>query len=457
MKRTCLVGAMLTAALGAAPAADLPTKAPILKAAPIVGYDWTGFYAGANWGTAVGTSRLRDNSTLGETGVNEAGFTGGVQAGYNWQFNPSWLFGVEGDFGYFGVDRNFADWNERSSVGLQSSWYGTARARFGYLTGPSLLYLTGGAAFMRVEDRFGGSTLAGIVPTTNTSTHAGWTVGAGIETRLTRGWSAKTEYLYIDGGNDSFAANPFGTPSIANADRQFHVLRSGLNYKFGGPFEGLPFFDPNRLSPVHEWSGFYVGVSAGGVIDLTRVTGGNPAVAPPRLGEMDLNDTGFTGGVQGGYNLMFGPNWFVGIEGDFGYLGLDRTSQNWSDPGFLLGHKTSWLGTLRGRIGTTTGPALLYFTGGGALARVRDTLTETGIGTSSVSKTAGGWTIGGGTEVALDPRWSARLEYLYVDVGSSNHVVPNDTEFADFDRRFQIVRFGLNYRFGASDLLSARY
>ena len=75
------------------------------------------------------------------------------------------------------------------------------------------------------------------------------------------------------------------------------------------------------------------------------------------------------------------------------------------------------------------------------------------------SKTASGWTIGGGTEVALDARWSAKIESLYIDVGHTNHsdLVPAPFFLADFKERFMVVRAGLNYKFGVDPIVTARY
>jgi outer membrane immunogenic protein len=88
----------------------------------------------------------------------------------------------------------------------------------------------------------------------------------------------------------------------------------------------------------------------------------------------------------------------------------------------------------------------LYVTGGAAFVNVRDTLTQGTLG-RSVSKTASGWAFGGGLETALDARWSARLESLYMNVGTeeTSGLAGIRTEFKN---RFQIIRAGLNYSFG---------
>ena len=444
MKKLLLAGVASFALVGVAAAADLPAKAPMLKAPPAPVYDWTGFYIGGNFSTAIAQSKASTSTQLGVTELNKWGLSAAAQGGYNWQVSPNWFVGVEGEVGYLGTDRSFQQWNDPTvTVGAKTNWYGTARLRTGYVTGPSLLYVTGGAAFVGIKETFGNVNFPG----NNSVTKTGWTAGAGIETKLSHNWSTSIEYLYIDAGNSSYIASPGQT---ATFDHQYHLLKTAVNYKFGGPSEPLPFFGAPLLSPMRDWSGFYAGVNAGGGIGLSRVNGG-----PNIFGSTDLNGGGFAGGVQAGYNWMVTQKWFVGVEGDVGYLGINHSYADWNDASRTMSQKTDWYGTARGRIGTTTGPALLYMTGGGAWVRVRDGISLSSGAADVTTRTAGGWTYGGGTEVALDARWSAKLEYLYMDVGKSQHSVAGfDGQFKD---RFQVIRAGLNYKFGGSDVVTARY
>ena len=109
----------------------------------------------------------------------------------------------------------------------------------------------------------------------------------------------------------------------------------------------------------------------------------------------------------------------------------------------MFTEKTSWYSTIRGRVGTSTGPALLYFTGGVAFVNYQNGAT---LGTTS-SKTGSGWTFGGGTELALDAHWSAKIESLYVNAGSTTQqaISPPFAAPVVFKNRFGIVRAGLNY------------
>jgi outer membrane immunogenic protein len=443
-----LAGTLLS---GVAMAADIP--APVYKARPAaaVVHDWTGFYVGANWGRATGHSRQHRTTpppnvpTSTNAEISDQGFTGGIQAGFNWQLAPAWLVGIEGDFGYLGIKHTQEDWFDTVLFGVKADRYATIRGRLGYVTGPSLLYVTGGAAFVHVENTQGGDTSTGIAPVTHSATKTGWTLGAGIETKLTRNWSSKSEFLYIDAGNSSFASNPYAGTDAPVFKNEFYVVKSGLNYRFGGPDDGSLF--SGSTLPARDWSGAYAGVNAGLGLSTTHYLG----VAGPSGGG-DINDRGFAGGVQAGYNLMLSPKIFAGIEGDIGYLGLNHSEYNWNDP-WLLSQKTGWYGTLRGRLGVSTGPALLYVTGGGAAVRVTTGIDAAPFFNSASrhTDTALGWTFGAGTEVALDARWSAKLEALHINVGDQTEQgtflgLPRDFKF---EREFQVVRAGLNYKFDA--------
>ncbi len=482
MKTKLIAGVALILAGQAAHAADMPVKSPRQTALAAITYDWTGFYIGGYWGTSIGQSRASTPAgpfdQVGQIDISKTGWTAGGTVGANWQLHPSWLIGVEGDLGYLANDRRFLEWNDpRVTAGVKTSGYATARARFGYVTGASLLYATGGAAFVHVENTFGGCGLTGCgggivtAPNSVTSTRNGWTAGGGIETKLSRNWTQKTEYLYIDAGTTNFLAVPFTTPHLTSFRNEFHVIKTGLNYQFGGPAEAFPFFGGAMLPTDHNWAGFYAGVNAGGGLTTSPAPGTPPVGATGPFGENDMRGNGFAGGAQAGYNFMnlFGrPNWFAGVEGDFGYLGIKASHIDWNDA-FRMNQKTTWYGTARARFGTTTGPALLYVTGGAAFVHV-----ENGLGskfapaeiqaiapgttvTSDVrSETKAGWTFGGGTEVALDARWSARLEYLYIDAGKSKRTSVITLPFfgtgtidSNVSNRFHVVRAGLNYSLNA--------
>ncbi len=447
MKRFLLGSAALIVLAGAANAADMPVKAMPVKAPPVAVYDWTGAYIGAYFGDSISNAKAHtDGLTSGVADMNQKGITVGGTIGFNWQFDPRFLVGVEGDIGWLGVNKTTMQWNDFANIGEKADWYGTVRARFGYVTGPSLIYVTGGGAFVNIRDSFGGTAIAG--PTVSESVKGGWTAGVGIETKLGRAWTAKTEYLYMDVGSTNFASNVFGGPFGTTFDHSFHVIKTGLNYKLGEPFlDGLPLFGSSSLLPSnHNWTGFYLGANISGGISNVHSLGGGGTLGTGS--EQDVNGSGFGGGGMVGYNYVTGikflGTWVIGVEGDYGYLGIRGSQRDWNDT-VTFSDKTQWYSTARARIGTTTGPAFLYFTGGAAWVRLTDTFALIGA-TSQMSRTASGWTFGGGTEVALDRRWSARIESLYIDAGHDNLAV--GSAHGDFKDRFTVVRFGLAAKIG---------
>jgi len=459
MRRALYAGIATLALIGAAVAADLPAKAPILKAPPAPLYDWNGFYVGGYYGTSISHTRATSALRPGAVDINDGGISVGVAGGYNWQISPHWLVGIEGDFDWLGTKEKFNDFNDaaRLASGVDTDWYATLRGRFGYVTGASLIYVTGGAAFTRVEETFGVTA----APTALSSTRTGWTAGGGIETKLSKNWSVTTEYLYVDLGSNSFASNAASAADAATFKTRAHVLKSGFNYKLdGGPFEMFPFFGTPFSSP-ERWAGFYAGATAGGGISLVKVP-----VVQPLPGEEDINGTGFAGGGHVGYNWLVFSTWLVGVEGDVGYLGINHRFVDWGDSA-TFGVKTDWYGTVRGRVGSSTGPAFMYMTGGAAFGRVTNTFNSTvsattpiGSTVASVSGTHAGWTLGGGVETALDTRWSARIEYLYLNLGNVSLDDPTAVGgpvHAEFKNRFQVVRAGVSYKFGGPDVVVAKY
>jgi len=220
---------------------------------------------------------------------------------------------------------------------------------------------------------------------------------------------------------------------------------------------------PPAPAPVYSWTGFYgganVGYSWGRSSDswnyfAPNITTGSTicgAGAYCISGSGTDNLNGVIGGLQAGYNWQTG-NLLAGIETDFQWSGQRRT-ENFTTPfqaaapagsagtGFeTFAEKLQWLGTLRGRIGYAPGQWLFYATGGLAYGRVTENgnMAATGffsafvpgsppcptgvcpVASFSNSVTKAGWTIGVGTERAIDGHWSLKAEYLYVDLGTAN-------------------------------------
>jgi outer membrane immunogenic protein len=239
--------ALVTLATSSVFAADMPRKAP---AKVPLAYDWTGFYVGANVGWSFGhasTDWAIATVPVGSTSSKLDGILGGFQGGYNWQLS-NWVFGIEADFqgtaqkGSSSLTALQVPQPPDTNVGeVKLPWFGTIRGRVGMTPSDRfLVYFTGGAAYGEIATDVTSTTLVG--PTTITTTasnntiHTGWTVGGGVETSLTDNWTAKLEYLYVDlGVVGNIVTGPGSyTPISTNVSVTDHIVRLGVNYRFGG-------------------------------------------------------------------------------------------------------------------------------------------------------------------------------------------------------------------------------
>ena len=214
MKKFLLATVALVALGATAPAlaADLAarpyTKAPAYVPAPV--YNWTGLYIGGHVGGAFGG----DNNILApgfNGGNNDGVFMGGVQIGYDNQFAPNWVLGLEANYSFLDTGSDFAN------RGL-----GSVTGRLGYTWGPALLYVKGGYGWAdsRFSNGFAGD-----------GGRDGYTVGGGLEYLFTQNWSGKVEYQYYDFG-DVDVFNPAGA-YIGTFRNDQHTIKVGLNYRFG--------------------------------------------------------------------------------------------------------------------------------------------------------------------------------------------------------------------------------
>jgi high affinity Mn2+ porin len=218
-------------------AADIPHKAPALKAV----YDWTGFYVGAHVGFSRGTSNavLTDPTATSTSNVYD-GMIGGVQAGYNYRLPSGLLLGIEADFtfpNYFTsnlVTSTIA--TQRSNTAELWDYVATARGRVGYAQGAWLFYGTGGVAW--AGERFVNTPAIGNDEKV-LNTRLGWVAGGGIEYGFAPHWSARLEYLYSQFGHADVTF-PSGTQYASTLD--FQSLSIGLNRKIDWP--GAPTYKP---------------------------------------------------------------------------------------------------------------------------------------------------------------------------------------------------------------------
>lgn len=260
-----------------ASAADMriPVKAPPVAAV----YSWTGFYVGGNVGYSWGDARNDQTDTLTTSSITRAfrtdtgaevtaitgsapfanivfpivgptttltsgtsgkarvdGVVGGIQGGYNWQFDRSWIVGIETDFQGSGERGGFTTCTAGCVAGSafgsafnRLDWYGSTRLRLGVLPHERVfLYTTGGVAYGHLRSNYESGFIGQTLLTGSTGrTRVGWIAGAGVEGAIDRNWTVRAEYFYMDLGRfgtdlGSAAATVVG-PSILVADNRFRI------------------------------------------------------------------------------------------------------------------------------------------------------------------------------------------------------------------------------------------
>ncbi len=206
---------------------------------PVPVATWTGFYVGGNFGYGwAATDATARSVTAASTSYDMKGPTAGAELGLNAQMG-NWLVGVESDLQWswqktnggntaalftsagFGVPSNIVETDK-------VTWYGTTRARLGVVSGPLLIFGTGGIAYGQFKFD---TNLAG----TNfyvTTTRIGWAVGGGVEAMLTKNWSLKAEYLHLDFGGFNQDYLVGATATTLHTRLQNEVMRVGVNYFF---------------------------------------------------------------------------------------------------------------------------------------------------------------------------------------------------------------------------------
>jgi outer membrane immunogenic protein len=235
--------------------------------------------------------------------------------------------------------------------------------------------------------------------------------------------------------------------------------------------------------PPPLWTGFYLGLNLGGGWDANGGQSGVSAYYDPRYafgatpigfpantsnlfflpnGNTLGSQGGVVGGAQAGYNFQFNQ-FVIGAETDFQGTSISGGGNNsaltlfpalynnggafgnnnyLAPVGAITGANISlpWFGTVRGRVGYLVTPTfLVYGTAGFAYGDVQ---------AWSFSNTRTGWTAGGGVEWMFAPHWSAKAEYLYVDLDSNGQTGTFGWTFGNrFHPQLNVVRVGVNYHF----------
>ena len=257
----------VAAALSAAPAvfaADMPAQAPVYAKAPaaVPVYNWSGFYAGLNaggvWGDVsnnwdLGPSFVAAGTVPGTLALTNqpfhtSGAIWGAQLGYNYQIG-SLVAGLEADIS--GVGSNFSRTSSLTGVGefsagavttetAKSDYLATVRARLGFAANNWLLYGTGGltVADAKYNDFLNYNNSGATQFAKSSETRIGWTAGGGAEYAVSRNWSVKAEYLYVDLGGNSAAVSSIASLGFGNGFDITHkhslteqIGRIGVNYK----------------------------------------------------------------------------------------------------------------------------------------------------------------------------------------------------------------------------------
>jgi len=196
----------------------------------------------------------------------------------------------------------------------------------------------------------------------------------------------------------------------------------------------MPAKAPVYVAPIYNWTGFYVGINGGG--------GWGKSDWNNAFGNADAKLSGGLAGGTIGYNYQLGQA-VLGVEGDVDWSNIQGSTSNGLCAGTTCRTRNSWLSTARGRIGYAADRWMPYVTGGAAFGDIK--ADAAGFGTETKTRT--GWTVGGGLEAAISGPWTAKIEYLYVDLGKGSCGtgvcgVPTDVDF-----KAHVVRAGLNYRF----------
>lgn len=186
------------------------------------------------------------------------------------------------------------------------------------------------------------------------------------------------------------------------------------------------------MAPSYSWTGAYVGINGGygwGRSDWDGFASGS------------FNTSGGLVGLTLGYNWQNGP-WVFGLEGDIAWSGIRGSFTNVLCPGGCE-TRNSWLGTGRGRVGYAWDRVMPYITGGAAFGDIRASRA----GFAGASDTRLGWTIGAGLEAAVVGNVTAKVEYLYVDLGSIGCSAASCGIATNASFNAHVARAGLNLRF----------
>jgi len=234
------------------------------------------------------------------------------------------------------------------------------------------------------------------------------------------------------------------------------------------------------VAPVFSWTGFYIGIHGGGdwfdkswtapASALNLANGGCNVPCPAFAGSH--TGSSWLAGGQIGFNYQAGM-WVLGVEADASWTDLNGTgAHRFILPAtFLINSRTDALATFAGRVGIAANQALFYVKGGGAWASDRFFISNPGvIGTvppfsplQLTDSTRWGWIVGVGVEYAFLNNWSVKAEYNHLDFGTRTETLAAQPGCGclsfqyDIRQTVDLVKVGLNYRFGWAGPVVAKY
>ncbi len=427
-----IVAAVSLATAQGAFAADMPAKAPIVKAPMAVATPWTGFYVNGGFGYgmwAADTNTVVPAAGVCDTCVNQIqggkGWFGLIGGGFDYQFSPHIVAGLFADVSISSLKGTIQDEGPflAGDIKQTSAWAFGARA--GWLLTPTVMsYMNGGYAGARFSSASMVNTFAGVPAGTSTPafTASGYFLGGGVEVAIMPGWFWRNEYRYSYYGSKTLP----DTGAVIRESIYFkptvQTVTTQLVYKF----------DPGRMAPAYtalpmktaNWTGFYVnggigyGLWAADTTTVDPTTGACVLCSPQRQG-----GKGWLGLVGGGFDYQFASRFVAGVFADYDFSSLKGSIQD-QNPATVGELKQTAAWTAGARLGWLVTPAMLtYINGGYSGARFSGTTMVSEFTGAFSGTTPGftrnGWFAGAGTETTFDALgmlgkgWFWRNEYRY--------------------------------------------
>jgi len=421
--------------------------------------------------------------------ISEGGGGGGVvsggQIGYNVQA-ASWVLGLEADASWADLDGNARCAVARFLCNARVDSLGAIAGRFGYAgIDRLLLYMKGGAAWahdkfrMNAPPLVAGGVVSFAAPNIFTATDLrwGWTLGAGIEHAVSPDWSGFLEYDYLGLGTRGIAfTDQVGNTSNIAIRQDIQVVKVGVNHRFdwAAPMSAPGFAAPARAYSLAasatgaSWTGIYIGGHAGGgwgYQNWNSDPSGFFSGLLPFGGTGDVEGLAFGGHVGANYQI---GRWVIGAEAAASWTDLDGNAKCATTPSgtgaasFTCNTRVDSILSVTGRLGQAYGNVLLYGVAGVGWAREKYDMISPPAAPNhfTAQETRPGYVVGSGVEIALPAGWSTKIEYNYLGLGTRTlafvDLLGNRAPI-DIEQHLHLVRFGMNYRFGPTDLAAAPY